>query len=79
MSAGAKIFDFERARFARQCDEAIGRAFTAVLGQRSATARVEGDRVVVHCVARLTPDAAEVLGRELLSFAAQAREAERDG
>ncbi|TAL41977.1 MAG: hypothetical protein EPN91_09405 [Salinibacterium sp.] len=79
MADGAKIFDLSRARLARQCDEAVGRAYAAVLGQRSASARVEGDRVVVHCVARLTPDAAETLARALYCFAAEAREAERNG
>jgi hypothetical protein len=56
------VIDLEEARIARLPQSRYGGA------------HVEGGRVVVDCVAELTPDAAEAFARTLTMLAQQARE-----
>lgn len=68
------------ARLRRQVEESLAAAasFDPLPPEpRFGGAHLEGDRVVVHAVASMTPAAAEALARQLNILAKQAREARR--
>jgi hypothetical protein len=81
MSDRCQVIDLAHERLVRQVDQALTAA-EATLGELPSSptfggAHVEGDRVVVHAVARMTPAAAEALARSLYMLADEARRAGR--